>query len=208
MIVVYALKDTPTRNDIELRYSLRSIPYDKVYIVTGKKRDWIQNVHWIECKDVLCRYESVKRKVVEACKVIGKPFLFMNDDMYLLEPFKQVDYYNGYLKDKPIIGSKQQRIFKSAMAESRDGRNYSVHSPMIIEPTLMEGINSLSFKDVHGSLSGRKKVQMADVKMRTKKDHSREFIEGLPFFSTSDFSFGLIRELMDDLFPEPSVYEI
>lgn len=213
MDVVYILKDSPSHyDDIELRYSLRSLqhfPHGDVYIVTGKQRGWLTGVKWVRCEDRQCRYQSTKRKILAAAEVLTEPFLFMNDDFYLLAPFSGHDYYCGHLKDKPQTGSKQRDIIQSAIRESRDGLNYSLHSPMILEPKLLKTIRSLAFKDVHGSFSARNKKYMPDVKMRTKKEHDNPeaFISDKPFFSTSDFSFKWIREFMERLYPNPSQYE-
>ena len=203
MKVVIPYRDRPSAFD-ELGFCLKSLKKHHngdVYIVSGVKTK--HDVKHIHCEDTeLCRYENVKKKVLKACDVLDEPFLYMNDDMYLLEPFCNVDYYWGKLTERTRTGSKQKTIVDSAIAESQDGLNYSIHSPMIIEPEIMREIRSVSFKDVHGSLSGRDKVELRDVKIRTKKDHlkPKKFIEGLPFFSTSEFSLAFLGEFMQGLF--------
>ena len=202
MKVVIPYRDRPSAFD-ELGFCLKSLKKHhkgEVYIVSGvKTRHDVKHIH---CEDTeLCRYENVKKKVLKACDVLDEPFLYMNDDMYLLEPFCNVDYYWGKLTDRTRTGSKQKTIVDSAIAESKDGLNYSIHSPMIIEPEIMREIRSVSFKDVHGSLSSRDKVELRDVKIRTKADHlhPERFIEGLPFFSTSEFSLAFLGEFMQKL---------
>ena|SRR5690554_313857 len=205
MHVAIPYRDIPSAYP-ELKYCLRSIQKfheGEVFLISGIKTKY--NVNHIHYEDKTHdRYENVKQKVLKACEVLNEPFLYMNDDMYLLEPFRNVDYYCGKLKDRTRAGSKQKAIVDGAISESKDGLNYSIHSPMIIEPELMRGIQSVLFKDVHGSLSEREKVELRDVKIRTKKDHlhPEKFIEGLPFFSTSEFSLKMIGGFMEDLFPE------
>ena len=203
MNIVIPLKDTPSTYP-ELTYCLRSIdkyyPTD-VYIVSKQKIKGTNHIYYED--KTLNRYENVRQKVLKACDVLKEPFIFMNDDMYLLEPFKEVDYYCGKLKERTRTGSVQRAIVNGAIKESKDGLNYSIHQPMVIDPEIMRGIKSLSFKDIHGSISTRKKVKLKDVKMRSKKDHAHpeKFIDGLPFFSTSDFSLKIIGDFMESLYP-------
>ena len=203
MNVVIPLKDKTSAFD-ELGFCLKSLKKHhsgEVFIVSALKTKYDVNHIYFEDKTA-DRYENVKKKVLKACEVLNEPFLYMNDDMYLLEPFKEVDYYSGDLKDRTRVGSVQKAIVNGAIKESKDGLNYSIHQPMIIEPEIMRGIRSVSFKDVHGSLSKRPKIELRDVKFRSKKDHLKpeQFIKGLPFFSTSDFSLVFLGEFMKRLF--------
>jgi hypothetical protein len=77
---------------------------------------------------------------------------------------------------------------------------------MVIDPDLFKEVTvkGLPFRNIYGSYSQREKREIKDPKVRTKKEHNkpREFVKGLPFFSTSDFSLQMMRGFMEELFPE------
>src|SRR5688572_29644823 len=93
--VVYPLKEFGSRwKDNEIRYSLRSVEKHlhgvrNVYII-GHKPEFLQNVIHIPAKDAdEIPDNNILQKVLVACKTpeISSPFLFMNDDHYLLADF-------------------------------------------------------------------------------------------------------------------------
>ena len=204
MNIVIPLKDTPSVYP-ELTYCLRSIekyyPTD-VFIVSKQKIKGTNHIYYED--KTLNRYENVRQKVLKACDVLKEPFILMNDDMYFLEEPDFPDWYDGTIEERIGGNNLYMRMLKRTLNLSKDGLNYSVHTPMVIKPELFQkvSVEGLPFRNIYGSYSDREKREIKDPKMRSKKDHAHpeKFIEGLPFFSTSDFSLVFLGEFMKRLF--------
>lgn len=200
MKIVIPLKDTPSAYP-ELKYCLRSIekyyPAD-VYIVSKLKVKGTNHIHYED--KTRNRYENVKQKVLKACEVLKEPFILMNDDMYFLEEPDFPDWYDGTIEERIGGNNMYMQMLRKTAELSKDGLNYSVHSPMVIDPELFQkvSVEGLPFRNIYGSYSDREKREIKDPKMRTQKDHAQpdKFIKGLPFFSTSEFSLKMISEFM------------
>ena len=204
MKIVIPFKDKPSPY-AELKYCLRSIekyyPTD-VFIVSKLKVKGTNHIHYED--KTLNRYENVRQKVLKACDVLKEPFILMNDDIYFLQEPQFPDWYDGTIEERIGGNNSYMQMMRKTMSLSQDGLNYCVHGPMVIEPDLFKSVTveGLPFRNIYGSYSNREKREIKDPKMRTKKDHSKpeKFIQGKPFFSTSDFSLKLIGDFIEVLF--------
>ncbi len=204
MKIVIPYKDIPSAYP-EIKYCLRSIEKyhpTEVYLVSKLK---IRGTNHIYYEDkTLNRYENVRQKVLKACEVLNEPFILMNDDMYFLEEPDFPDWYDGTIEDRIGGNNTYMKMMRKTLELSKDGLNYSVHMPMVINPVIFNKVTveGLPFRNIYGSYSDREKREIKDPKMRTKKDHAHpeKFIKGLPLFSTSEFSLKLIHGFMEELF--------
>jgi len=213
--IVYPL--TKQIDYTELRYSLRSIekyltPPFEVIIVGDTMPDWINNVTQIELADVKGQPNfSVRRKVLAALEY-AEEFLFMNDDIYLLQPddFK-VTYYSGDLKTKGESGAKS--LLKQLEKEWRYGL-YFGHYPAIYKRDFIEIIqrftNDVPTKSAYLNCTQAQCISIPDCKIMTAKkpEYIREFIKDKPCFSTGVYSIKGALPVLQELFPDKSKFEI
>lgn len=219
MDLVIPLRDVPSMyDDEELRYALRSI--DKHFDAgdvwcVGSPREWL-TVNWIDKRDdQRYRFENARQKVAEACKcpAISDPFVLWNDDFFLLKDTSTdlPDYYDGTIQDRIASAGGDYRALMERTLPYSDGRNYSVHVPMVIhkELFLKTQREGMLFRNVYGSASPNKKAEIKDPKMYRKEHHQNfmQFIKGKWVFSTSEFSFKWIADRMDRMYPHKSRWE-
>lgn len=174
----------------------------EVYIISNFK---IDGTNHIQYKDqTRNRYENVRRKVLKACDVLKEPFILMNDDIYFTQEPDFPDWYDGTIKERIGGNNKYVQLLQKTLDHSKDGLNYSVHSPVVIHPDLFTDvtIEGLPFRNIYCSYSDREKREIKDPKLRTRQDHYRveKIAKENPFFSTSDFSLKLIGGFMKKRF--------
>lgn len=216
---VIPIRDTPSVfNDLELKYCLRSI--DKhtdcdVWCI-GEPRDWL-SVNWIEETDEKLNYDSrhenVRQKILAACNNphVSDPFILFNDDFFLLRPIQDIPhYYDGTIEYRlqSSAGGYRDRMDESRK-HSKDGLNYELHCPVVIDKELFKNVTTPGslYRNIYCSHSDRDKKPMGDVKMYSLEDHQRSFTKGKWCFSTNDFSFTRMLDLMNKLYPEASKWE-
>lgn len=94
MDLLYVVGGGSCHDDIELRYSLRSIEkyckgYDRVFIV-GRKPEWVQGVEFIKCDDPYdCTHKNMLHKILYAChnSDISEEFVVQGDDHFYVRPY-------------------------------------------------------------------------------------------------------------------------
>jgi hypothetical protein len=147
--VVYKLGNRTKDNDLELRYSLRSLSnfkdLGKVYIV-GCKPDWVQNVNFISCQDCFCTNKDANliNKLILATQEpgISQEFLNFSDDQVLLKECTYEDFIIPFY-DNSLINWKQDqklsrwktRLKNTVRALSERGlptNCYETHIPTLI----------------------------------------------------------------------------
>lgn len=202
----------------ELKYSLRSIekylkkPYE-VIIVGNVIPDWINNVTQIELPDVRGRKQwSIRRKILAALEYT-KEMLFMNDDVYLLQPAKTFPYYyNGTLKNYSESGSKS--LYDQLLKMGKPVKNYDGHYPLIYDQRFKEASKNFSgdciIKSMYCNYLEIEGIERPDCKLLTAKKpgYIREFIKDKPCFNTGVHSLKSTLPILEELFSEPSKYEI
>ncbi len=219
--VIIPLRDRPSLyNDMELKYCLRSI--DKHMNVrdvwcVGIPRDWL-SVNWIPHPDIQGNYderhESVRRKILKACRspFISDPFLLFNDDFFLLRGIDHMyDYYDGTIPDRLKDAAAGYRKRMEATIPYSDGKNYEVHTPVLINKKLFIEVarEGMLYRNIYCSASDTEKKSIKDPKLYLRSDHDkfRDFAKQNWMFSTSEFSFALLMKDMDRLYPEKSRWE-
>lgn len=205
----------------ELRYSIRSVikngSPDNIWVVGGKA-GWYSG-NFIEVSQDKNKFENQVNSLKAICKNnnISDQFVLMNDDFFILSKDNNYNYYDGLIEDKinshcAIYGnSSYARTLKGCMkALKRKGidqpLNYDVHIPMTLNKANLASILDLSLapRSMYGNLFIDNGINIKDVKIyKDSKDISLQN----NFISTEDNSFKLIKEKLQIIFPEPSIFE-
>lgn len=216
MTVLYPL--TVQLDYTELKYSLRSIekylkpPYE-VVIVGDHVPEWLTNVTNIQLPDVKGKKQwSIRRKILAALEY-AKEILFLNDDVYLLKPAETFPYYySGTLKNYSESGSNQ--LYDQLLQKDKPVKNFDGHYPLIYDQRFKEVSENFSeeciIKSMYCNYLNIEGVEMSDCKLLNAKkpDYIKAFIRGEPAFSTGFYSFESVLPVLEELFPQPSKYEI
>lgn len=231
--VVYILGNGSPWQDNELRYSLRSVEkhlkgYRNIYLI-GEKPKWIsdQVIHFPCPEDPeVCRERRIMEKVAFACQVeeISETFLFFNDDFFLVEDIKtDVPYFqNGTLKEAMGRRKLEDSYWHSIRNthKAADGDNFDIHYPILYnKKDFLAAMSRHNWNKKHGytvkslycNTLGITGPYLKDLKINKKamKDKLLEIIKGRDLFSISDRSLNTeMKELLNDLYPHKSKYEI
>lgn len=205
----------------ELRYSIRSVVAngnpDTIWVVGGKP-DWYCG-NFIEVPQNKNKFENQVNSLKTVClnKDISDNFILMNDDFYILKSTSEYKYYDGLLINKIDAHSKKYgnssyaRALKGAMKALAKRNidkpiNYDVHMPMTFNKNNLAQVLDLSLspRSVYGNIFIFDGIEMKDVKIYKDTDvinMSNNLI------SSEDSSFNLIKEKLNLLFPNKSIYE-
>lgn len=183
----------------------------------GIPRDWL-SVNWIEQGDLEgaydSRHESVRQKILRACDnpFISDPFILSNDDFFLLRDIDTLhDYYDGTIEQRLYNTATGYRKRMEATIPYSDGRNYEVHTPLLIYKDLFREVTreNMLYRNVYCSASPTEKVKIKDPKLYTREQHEslKGFAKTNWMFSTSEFSLALIYPDMERMYPEKCRWE-
>ena len=216
MTVAYPI--TAQLDYTELRYSLRSLekfltPPFEVVIIGNHMPDWITGVTQIELADVPNKKQlSIRRKIYAALEY-AEEILFMNDDVYLLQPASEFPYYwHGMLKNYSEPGSKI--LLKSLEEMSMQTKHFDGHYPLIYSYDFKGALEHFTddviiksaycnFYDIEGQFA-------PDCKLlkETKLEIIRNFIKDKTCFSTGTQSLKSALPILQELYPNKSNFEI
>lgn len=135
MVFLPFLSKASTWDDNELRYCLRAIcqyvPDDRVILV-GNAPDWYA-APYIPYNDI--RLLSFKTwNIIEKIKLHAPDddFILLNDDIFLLAPFKE-NHYKGLLSEtQKGIATHYRRQVKATIEVLGDTEDFDTHGPMKI----------------------------------------------------------------------------
>lgn len=124
--IVYPLR--PTKNGCEeLRYSLRTVeknlPHRNVYVYTPKDIGWFSDkVHVEIVEELPGPNASVNNKLLRACSnpKISDPFIFMNDDFFIMKKMEKLPMYFLGTLDEQIASRAKTDLFRKCLVEERD----------------------------------------------------------------------------------------
>ena len=228
--VVYPVRPT-SDNNLELMYSLRSLknlPHRDVHIFSDYI-SWLDQhaVKWHPSSDRpdKRRFANVNTTLMRACDDpnISDPFIFMNDDFFIMKPIKDIPYYyNGtlqqhydYLHQYYQRPSKYMRDLLETQSElkrlKKPTLDYEMHCPMIfykdeLRKVLKAYPNTACRRTFYANFKGVKGEQAIDFKIYG----FGEFDQSRPFVSTTDTNFkrqSVVRSLIRSEFTQPSPYE-
>jgi len=219
---VYIVGNFSQIDDIELRYSLRSVakyhPKAEVTIV-GWKPDWCEPDRFIPYADQK-RPKGLNtfHKLKTACEQLEQGcYVLMCDDFMLLRPHLHTMYYFKTLKDRVSRSSSYSReLFSNTMKLcSADSLCFDTHNPMTFESGLMLsvlnryernlGAIGLSYQTLYGNIEHRIRKQPS---MNSKVSSLTAVPVNQPCISTNDgcFTDGDNR-LLKGLYPNKSKWE-
>lgn len=215
MTILYPL--SPMKDDyVELRYSLRSVERYvgecEVVIVGEVIPDWITGVVWVRLGDIPGRKQlSIKRKIIAALRLVDE-VLFLNDDLYLLRPWVSEYCYSGDLKH---IGESGARPLRQELEKyGRPTKNFDTHSPLIYDRRFTHLCELYTADTIIKSMYCNslliEGVNRGDSKINDKMESAtvRRFIANRPDFSTGPKGVKSVVPVLEELFSQPSKYEI
>jgi hypothetical protein len=229
MDYVYICKDGENE---ELRYSIRSViknmPKGNVWVVGGKP-EWYVGNH-VAVKQTDSKYDNAYENLRIACetKKISQNFVLMNDDFFAVKKIDKIEnYVGGFLIEKVALYSQisprshyTNKLHKTMTKVQRSGidlpADFELHVPMLMNRTKLSAIlkkyPDCLWRSTYGNIYNVRgkhitdvKVYSADAMMVKSYDHKENLY---PYLSSDDGSFVyLYRNMLKDMFPEPSQYE-
>lgn len=235
MDIVYVLGTSGKfRNNIDLRYSIRSVEqnligYDNIYII-GPKPDWLAGVVNIPAKDQFdprANREAniINKALIGASSDCSDDFLFFNDDYFIhkkLDVAHIKNWHRGFLREVRLAGAYGNARIRTAdylESEGYTSLNYDGHYPAIFNKykllEIMDTIpwreNFYVFKSLYFNIMKVKGEYFSDFKIRrnTPLNYIKRKLQTRPFFSASDDATAAKTGLLlKSMFPNPSTYEI
>lgn len=146
MDVVYILGNAIKYQNVELRYSLRSLvnlPHQRVFFVGGKP-DWIRGIHHIPTEQRGTKWENARKNIraIADSPDISDKFILMNDDFFILRPVEKPALYNRgpletKLNEKRPLNTYWQRGENTLKALKEYGVAiplcFETHTPVVME---------------------------------------------------------------------------
>lgn len=214
----------------ELRYSIRSVlqntPAENVWVIGGKPK-WY-NGNFVEVKDGHNKFDNIKNCIATISKTdeISDDFVLMNDDFFIVKEIDAMpNYHGGYLQDKVNEytklnpGSYYTKLLDKTLKYLQkigyqNPIDYDIHTPMIMnKDNLSIAVQKPhSIRSVYGNMFDIGGTKITDVKVYHNGrllNRSYNYINNdFEFVSSTDTSFNqLYKDLLKDLFPNPSKYE-
>lgn len=208
---------TQTKDDgQELRYSIRSMvkyfrDFDGIILV-GDRPGWFKGFH-LQYADIPKRKEySVYSKLQSAYSIEQAPMLLCHDDVFALQSFgvDMPNYYRGTCNE--AIGRTVERRFKDMFASCLPNwMNFEIHCPMVIDPgKIRDEDRDFLLKTTYANRLKLPGTDIADCKLKGQlvRGEIYQAIKGRPFFSTADNMNAAMLDVINELYPDKSQYEI
>jgi hypothetical protein len=207
----------------ELRYSIRSVvanaTHDKIWVI-GYKPDWYIG-NYIQIDNIGSKFENITNchKILPDIGALSEEFVIMNDDFFILKPLgKMPTFSDGTLTDKiekNMISAGLSKYVRALITAKKrlhklgitDPINYDLHTPMVFNKALLASVDDLTLspRSLYGNLFKIDSIMIDDVKIHKKG--SPFDIDESHFISTEDDSFYLIKDKLEQLFPNKTIYE-
>lgn len=217
MVVVYAYRDDGA-DGLELKYSIRSITkyftdFTDLILVTnpGQVPSWYAG-KVIEYSDIEGKpAASIVAKILAGSSML--PVLWCADDHFALKPFDKnlPNYYNYHARQVDA------RIKKMIGNCPSDWLNYICHTPMVMDPVKLHAAitwaagREFPIKTLYANFNKLPGTVLQDCKFRgiVPYHEIKARILKRPFFSTHENAMlpDMIK-VMDELYPEKSIFEI
>lgn len=235
--IVYVLGRGSVFDNLELRYSLRSIEkyltnFRTVYVV-GERPAWLTGVVHLPYPDKYrCKERNIKEKIEVACYYppVSEKFLHVHDDHFCLmrQDAAKVPYYAGSTLTQLARNTKTKNNYITSVMNTIDALrlhklpelNFDIHTPIIYDKRLFVATMSLYswdkrggyvVKSLYGNTLGLSPVNLPDVKIRHDMPLYAivEQLRGRPWWSVGDRGLTeKMRALLQELYPEKSRFEL
>ncbi len=202
------------RNFFELKYAIRSFERwfnpERVVLVGGKP-DWFTGEH-IPFPDYnpLFKEKNIHDKTKAGAKLLGSPFLFCNDDHFVLAPYWGLHHkgkMNDCLKQRNRNGTYGRMMVNTMDIFGEDIFNYDTHCPMMMDLAGIENIkldwsihNGYCFKTSYAYSNGLTGEFYEDGKYNTIPGEIKRL-----YFSTTESCNNL--HVLERIFPTKSKFE-
>jgi hypothetical protein len=212
IVIPYRTANSQPADHEELRHALRSICLQHQVedcILVGGRPDWYTGRH-LPHADYAPQHkeQNIRDTVALAAAWLDEPFLFANDDHYLLAPLA-CDWDKGPLSDtlasrKNPNGSYSLTL-KNTLARYGDVPDVDTHCPLLMHPETVKQVAAqdwpqwgLGFKTAYAQAAGLRTLTIPDCKINDW--HTGVLTR--PWFSTGRW----LPELKN-IFPEPCKFE-
>lgn len=220
------------KNDFEIKYALRSIEkyltgYKDIYIV-GNKRKWLTGVKYIKAEENYTeKQKSILLKLLAAArtKELSNPFIRWDDDHFLLKPLdvKDIKYWKwGNVDNLSIIsqGTYKTTVINTSKYLKANGwgnSHFDIHTPIPFEKQKLLDLENEDWskeyiiKSLYCNKYGIRGEDVRDLNFGKPftREQIRKALEGRMFFSFNVHGLnGAMRDIMNELYPSPSKYEI
>jgi hypothetical protein len=214
----------------ELRYSIRSVlqntPAEKIWVIGGKPNWYTGN--FIEVLDGNNKFENIKKcmSAIANSEEISDDFVSMHDDFFIIKKIKSMPvYHGGFLQTKvdEYIKINPRSYYANLLNKTliylqkmgyENPINYEIHVPMIMNKNNLSVALKKPYleRSMYGNIFNVGGTKRNDVKVYEQEQLSRRSYDYLnndsEFVSSNDASFNkLYKDLLKDLFPNPSKYE-
>jgi hypothetical protein len=217
----------------ELRYSIRSVlasfPDANIWVVGGKP-DWYGG-NFIKTNRIPNKYDQVESNLQSLVnsKHISETFVLMNDDFFIVKPVSTIEYFHRglllsayedlvkHLGQADLYAKKLWKMLKGINNELniKDPLSYELHVPMVMEKSKLSTLLGKKYpmwRSFYGNKYSVGGSPMADVKVYSHNANSYRSVDHLTnessFLSTDDESFKVLQPYLQELFPNPSRYEL
>lgn len=222
--VVYALGNKSRINNFEIRLSLRSVEkhlsgVGGVWIV-GERPDFLQNINHIQALD---SHDVPDRNIMEKIKLaclnpeISDPFLFFNDDHYLMQDFKANEfpyYYDITLQEKinrrgmDGYGNRMFNTMNHLQSNGKQIKNFDIHTPILYrKQEFIDIITKLDWTIRHGFVIKSLYANSLNIEGTYLKDCKHNYPYDTPIYSTFPKVPPNIQKFLLEKFPKPSIFE-
>ena len=222
----------------ELKYCLRAVEkhlknYGEIFII-GELPPWLTNVYHINAKDgddVIFKERNIYNKINVAigCHMVTDNFLFMNDDHILLSDF-DAPMFPTYIKEDLMTYVDRNRenheyrttlvntiTFLRPQGYAED--NYDTHCPIIYNKEKFKKLSKVNWdahfgygiKSLYGNINNIPSVFHHDIKCGSigqEKDWLQKRIKGALFMSLTHFVNADMRQILEEMLPDKSKYEL
>lgn len=235
--LVYIVGDGSKCDDLELRYSVRSMVkhlkgFRAVYIV-GHLPCFLKGVIHVPCPDHFGfnKARNIYEKILAACRRedLSEKFICASDDHFLLKDFDAGTFpyfYHGTLWDtisKLSTASSYkvyvENTYKALAGANLPTVNYNLHCPIIYDKGLFSycmarydwtGKKGFLSKSLYANTMKMAGQLLRDLKIHTPKTKTAIYrkLKDATIFSTDEFSINAdMKEVLQELYPNPSPWE-
>lgn len=217
---VWVLGSGSNWEDNEIRYSIRSVLKfhpDANIMIIGERPSWFRGLRHSFVPDADdCPYVNQWKKLEHACRLFDE-FIYMDDDFYLLRPFRPFHYRLGKLAEflqKPRGHTHWRAVCRATLEVMPDDADrHLLHVPLpIISKVFLLIAQMYPQRFEAPSLVPRQiychhetAFEVRTLPRDVKTVHFGP-VRNMPFFSTKD-NMRRIKHVFEDLYPAPSVYE-